>query len=421
MALQSWGDLFKSLEFTFDFGPESAAYEAGCLRIYNEQAEALYGRADWTFAFHTAVLTAHPQYTTGTALFTNGSRLVVGTGTAWTTTHEKMWISPGTGPPWTWVRVGRVIGGTSLALVDPWPYANAVASTYCLRHRYVQLPRDLLRTQSMTARADLQGPLGWASSEEERKMFLNEEIYGTPRLFTPAVTPQWQEGQGQPRTPDLTPTATGVNGGSLIDGHVYQYKTTWYMHDCETGSSEVVEFTATAPNLTARIANLQEAGATDGRYVRLYVSDKTVGTPFYRVGTYSNVTQIDDDGTVRDRAATYNDVNLPNFIRFYPRPQSDYTIELSYHARPRLMQKRTDYIEFPPDVATLIKWMTMYELAVKYSAPVIRAQAKESIEQILGQLERNYLNEIPNQMIRRGIRVAGDLDWPVMTKLITQS
>lgn len=395
----SFLDSYRLIAARVDFDPDSTQYKGQVKRLYNAHMRHLCALRNWTFMRKVATVTLSADVTTGLVTLTNGSATVTGVGTSWTTAMEGRWINIGTASynPSTWARIGRVASATSLRLESPWTPATSASTTYTIRQRYVQMPRDCLRYQTVWDEQNDRGMLRYVNPYEADKLYLDPDISGTPFWYTDAPTYHGP-------TPDRAPTAALVAGGTLSTSISYTYKYTWTIGGCETGSSADVTATPTAGNQTIRLTGLQEVSGTDGRYLNVYRSESDVGV-FYKLGTYSNVTQIDDDGSVTpDRTTPYFDGNESVFVRVFPRNSNttDVVASLRYQYVPREIQKDSDYPDIPNgDALDAIQCFTIADLIAKAGNDAIAETWRKQAQARIRELERVALDQEPQETVRR--------------------
>lgn len=396
-------EMFRSAAFHLQFDPDNTGYKKTFYRVLNEQAEDFYNRCRWSWNAAVGYVYARGDYSTGTATLTQNSRVVTGSGTSWNETHEGMWIGAGTSPSEVdYVRIGRVASATQILLVDPYAPTTASSSAYVIRQRYIPLPRDVLAYDGMVARATNYGPLRFFTEGEAEDMFLRPGDGGNPVAFTPAVPPPWRLGATQPDSPATAPTLTAAAGGSLTSGATYRYKYTWVMNGIETGASPEAEVTVTAPNLTTTLSNLELIGAVQGRYARIYRADST--GIFYRVGDVTTLgattTPTTDDGTLTDYTRPFYEGGQIKYIRVWPRTsETKLELELRYQARPRLIQKDSDYLDMPIDAQNAVLFGTISAMARAYNKGAVAAQLQKAADAAMDQAQRTGLVARPAQMV----------------------
>lgn len=401
----SASEMYRSLCFHLQFDPQNAAHKVSFYRQLNEQALALYQRAHWKWNNAKVVVKAKGDVTAGTATFTRGSRVVTGVGTAWTSESEECWIAPGTAPTEaSWVRIGRVASSTQIILVDPYPFTTASASAYVVRQRYIALPRDVLAYDNMVARENNFGPLTFLSEGEMDNYFLRPQEAGTPMAFGPGVPPMWRVGVSQPDTPASPPTLTQSAGGSLTANATYRYKYTWVTNGVESGASPDMTITLTGGNQTVSVSNLDGVGALLGRYARIYRANDATGI-YYRVGTNTTAdftsTPVSDDGSQTDDTMPYYEASQTQYIRVWPRTSAEeLELEVTYQARPRLIQKDSDYLDMPLDAQNVVLWSAVADMARAYGKGGLAAQLQERADKALNQLLTTGTHERPQAMVR---------------------
>lgn len=81
----------------------------------------------WPSNYREGWLALVPLYTTGTALFTNASRNVSGSGTTWTQSFKGMKIK---GPDGAYYKIASVVDGTNLILTQPFQGTTASGASY---------------------------------------------------------------------------------------------------------------------------------------------------------------------------------------------------------------------------------------------------------------------------------------------------
>lgn len=382
------------------FEPENDSYNAQLLGFFNTNLLHVFTMRAWTFARKVAVIPVYADVATGTVTLTNGSRSVVGSGTAWTTAMEGCYLQTGTSAfnPGRWVRIGRVSSATVLLLESPYPFAGVAGVAHTIRQRYVPMPRDCVRYQTVTdANAD-RGMLAYRNPYEVDRIYLDEDVGGTPFWYTDA--PSYN-----PPTPERALTATLTAGGALVSGRTYQWKYTWRIGDAETGASNVVEATPSGANLSVNLTGMQEIAGNDGRYLRLYQAEKDVGI-FYLVGEYSAVsagTPIPIADPITDRTTPYVDGNQTQFIRVFPRNNTDSTIYASvrYHYRPREIQKDSDYPDMPTDCEEAITALTIANVLDTQNNPSGAATWRNLAAARIRTMEGTYMAQEPEATVRR--------------------
>lgn len=399
---------FRSACFHLQFDPQNVGHEMSFYRVLNEQALLFYQRCHWKWNNATGWVQARGDYSTGTMTLTQNSRVVTGVGTTWSPDFEECWIAPGTDPSESaWVRIGRVASTTQILLVDPYPFTTASASAYIIRQRYIPLPRDVLAYDGMTARNNDFGPLEFVSGGQAEAYYLRTKDTGTPYVFMPGNVPAWRVGATYPDTPSAAPTLTEVAGGSLTALGTYSYKYTWVMNGVETGASPAASITLTAGNQTVRLSNLEQIGALQGRYARIYraevASTGLVGI-YYRVGdvttTDAIATPTDDLGTLTDYTKPYYESAQTQYIRVWPRTSDlKFELELRYQARPRTVQKRSDYLDGPPDAQNAILYGTIAAMARAMNKGGVANTYQNMADGMVDQLQRTGLSERPQQML----------------------
>lgn len=419
----SAGALYTSICNVVGFDPENAGYKAGVYQVMNEQADVVYKYRPWPFAMVTTTLVARGDYilrstvaTPDTALFTPGNRKVAGSATsAWDTTMEPAWIAHGANPePQDFVRIGRVLKSDELYLVDPYPGTNTdplLTGAYTIRWRFLQLPRDCLRLDGLGPGENNYNPFEYMTDQEAKRRGFTERLAvgGRPTSIIQGVAPSWGLGMNQSRTPDSAPTAAATAGAGLTSGHVYEYRYTWLLHGTETGSSGIASVTPSAGNLQVTLTGFQEATATDGRYIRVYRRDKTANEPWYGIGDFTGASAatVIDTGLVPDRRLTYYDSNSVYLVRTWPRAiaGTDYNFDVRYQCRPRAVQKPSDYFDCPEDAVTVIKWLTVAELAMKFGKPAIEQRARATAAILMEGMEAAHLSERVQPLMRVGFDI----------------
>lgn len=397
-------DLYRDNCVLLQFDPQNTGDKLAFYRMLNVKMLELYQQEPWKFAMATGYVTAYGDYTTGTALFTSGNRVVTGTGTAWASANaESAWIAPGTNPTEDqWVRIGRVASDTQILLVDPYPFATTTSASYTIRWRFAPLPRDVLSFRGITARVNNFGPLKFISDVSAQSNYLDLITTGNPIMYTPAVPPQWRRGAGIPDSPATAPTLTASLGAGLSPG-VYQYRYTWYMNGIETGSSPIASITISgAINNQVQLSGLEQVGALQGRYARIYRADAT--GIFYRIADVTTTTYT-DDGSTTDYTLPYYEGARTQYVRFYPRPTvTSFLVDLLYHARPRLVQKDSDYLDMPLDAESAVLYGAIASIAAGRNKPAIAAKYDQFWQRQIDLLRRTELTETPDLMTRDGIK-----------------
>lgn len=382
-----------------DHQPDNVAHRQIIYGFLNANVRSLFTRKPWTFARKVAQVTLRGDVVGGTATFTQGSKSVVGIGTAFTSAMEGMWINVGLTDfnPAHWFRIGRVQSTTQAYLDEQWLLPGIGPTTYTLRQRFVAMPRDCVNYQNVWDSQDVQGILGYQRPESADRGWFDESITGTPKWYSDADS--WN-----PRTPDRAPTATlHAALGSLVADRPLKYKYTWLVGDTETGASPIVEITPTGTSLQVDLSGFQEnLTAADGRKACLYKADDT--GIFYKLDEFNGATYVDDGSVAVNRAIPYTDANNRQYIRVYPRlaaGSDDLVVSVRYWFTPRELQKASDYPEMPPDAEEAVKAMTIADVFTKNGnagqANVWRALAKERI----GHLERHYLTQRTSIAVRR--------------------
>ena len=400
-------ELYRSFCFHLQYDPQNSGHKTSFYRQFNEEALHLYQRAHWKWNNAKAWVYARGDVTTGTATFTRGSRVVTGVGTSWDVTHDEFWISPGTDPQeQEFVRVGRVASSTQVLLVDPYP-SPTITTSYVMRQRYIPLPRDVLAYDGMVCHVNNFGPLAFCSSSEMDAYYMRPSEAGTPRAFGPASAPPWRPGATQPDTPITSPTLTQVAGGSLSALGTFRYKYTWVMNGVETGASPEAEITLTAGNQTVQVSNLEEVGALQGRYARLYRANAANGI-FYRVGTNTTsdytTTPVSDDGSQTDYTKPYNEGSQTQFVRVWPlTSENKLTMEVTYQALPRPIQKDSDYPDMPIDAQSAVLWATVASFARAMGKGGLAAAMQDRADKAVNQLLALGTHERPQTMVRRAL------------------
>jgi hypothetical protein len=395
--------LYRDYCRALSFEPQNNGVKLEFYDILSTQMMELWQQAAWKFAMRTGYVYARADYTTGTALFTNGSRVVTGTGTAWTgRTAEEAWIAPGSDPSEDqWVRIGRVGSDTQILLVDPYPGTTTSSASYVVRWRFCPLPRDVLSYKGITARVNNQGPLEFISAEEAEALYLPLNQTGNPVAYCPAIPPQWRVGAGIPDTPGTAPTLTLAAGAGLTVGVTYSVKYTWIMHGIETGASPVATITTTAGNLQISVSQIEEVGALQGRSARIYLADAT--GIFYKVAD-TTATPYVIDGSSIIKSVPFYEGAYTQYIKFWPRAsQTSWLVDLRYHARPRLIQKDSDYIDGPIDVESAVVYGAIAAAARSKNKAGIAAQYQVLHDRQVDLLRRTEIAEAPQLMVRVGI------------------
>lgn len=393
-----------------DYQPNSSAYDTQLLAFYNTNMRAIVRMHPWTFLRRTAVVRLYADYATGTATFTANSRVVTGSGTAWTSTMAGSWIQAATSSfsIRRWHRIGRVASATSLFLEDPFPGVTATGSVFTIRQRFVPMPRDCLNYQTTTDPQQKQGMLWYVPPDEADASMYNEDTTGTPRLYTDADP--WS-----PRTPERALTATLAAGGSLVAGRVYVYKWTWQVGDTETGSSPTVEATPTGATLKVSLSGFQEIdSAVYGQSAVLYRAEKDVGI-FYKLADVTSDPYVDDGTVTLDRSLTYYDANQRQYIRPFPRlgaGSDELDVNVRYHFLPREIQKDSDYLEMPDDVCDVVRAMTVVDvLRTKANASAATLDVwGEVVKNGIRSMEKRYMAQAPNTTVRRPFS-GGAMRW----------
>jgi hypothetical protein len=398
----SFIDSYRIICARCDFDPDNTQYKLQVKRFYNANLRHVATMNNWIFTRKIATVSVLPDYAVGTALLTNGSRIVLGTGTTWTTAMEGMWINPSitttSFDPSLWARVGRVLGAGSILLEYPWQGSNYIGTTYTLRQRYVQMPRDCFRYQTLLNEQQQRGRLIYKNPYEfDRQFSMSPLVVGTPWWYTDA--PVWNG-----PTPDRALTVAARAGGSLSESLTYTYKYTWTIGGSETGASGEVSYTPAGGNDTARLTGIQDTGVTDGRYLNLYRSESDVGV-FYFLNTYSNVSQIDDDGSITpDRNRRYFDSNNVQFVRVFPYNGDTVpsVTTIRYQYVPNEIIKDSDYPDLPNgDALEAVQMLTIADVIAKAGNDAVantwRAQATARIKE----MERTQLDQEPNQIVRQ--------------------
>lgn len=404
----SAAEMYRSLCFHLQFDPQNTGFKTSFYRQLNEEALALYQRAHWKWNNAKAWVQARGDVTTGTATFTRGSRVVTGVGTSFDSIYEECWIAPGTDPVESdWVRVGRVASTTQILLVDPYPFPDASSSAYVLRQRFIPLPRDTLAYDNMLARTNNFGPLTFCSQGEMDYYYLRTQEAGTPMVFGPGIPPMWRVGATQPDTPTAAPTLTQAAGGSLTALGTFRYKYTWVMNGVETGASPEASITLTAGNQTVVISNIENIGALQGRYARLYRANDATGI-FYRVGTNTSpdvtATPASDDGSQTDDTRPFYEASQTQYVRVWPRTSSaKLNLEITYQARPRMIQKDSDYLDMPLDAQDAVLWATVASFARSMGKGGLAAEMQNRSDKAVNQLLTTGTHERPQAMVRTAL------------------
>jgi hypothetical protein len=94
------------------------------LSLTTAEYEKALDRHPWSFLRQDQVFTTVAPYTTGTASFTNGSAVVIGTATAWAAAQVGMWLQVADQPP---IKVIAVPSPTQLTLESAYPDATSTA------------------------------------------------------------------------------------------------------------------------------------------------------------------------------------------------------------------------------------------------------------------------------------------------------
>jgi hypothetical protein len=94
------------------------------MSLTTAEYEKALDRHPWSFLRQDQVFSTVTPYTTGTASFTNGSAVAIGTGTAWTSAQAGMYLQLADQPP---IKVLSVQSATQLTLETAYPDATSAA------------------------------------------------------------------------------------------------------------------------------------------------------------------------------------------------------------------------------------------------------------------------------------------------------
>lgn len=119
------------------------ANEVVIQRKINDAYKEIARAYDWEHLRRTGELTTVPNYTTGTVTVTNGSYVVTGSGTAWTSTMEGRFFKPqGSG---NWYRISKVQSATQLTLLSPYLDSTLSGQTYSIWKRFYYIYSEVHR------------------------------------------------------------------------------------------------------------------------------------------------------------------------------------------------------------------------------------------------------------------------------------
>lgn len=127
------------------------------IRKINESYKEIARIFDWELLRNYGEILTVANYTAGTATYSNGSRLVTGTGTVWTAAMVGRFFKPGTGQ--NWYRIIAVTSTTALTLQTPIAETGS-SGVYTIWKRFYYLParvRKIHLLNKWTGEGELQG------------------------------------------------------------------------------------------------------------------------------------------------------------------------------------------------------------------------------------------------------------------------
>lgn len=272
-------------------------------------------------------------------------------------------------------RITRVSGTTIwLSATYPIPF---VADTFEVRFYSYRLPRTCGSVLGVSTRTDDVGEIRGAGRLDDERSYYDPDTVGPPEVWIP-------EDEEQDRAPRSIAAAAAAGGG-LQQNTEYRYLYAFLERGRLSSPSLIVSATTTLGDRTINLSAIEATTAGSGVLKRLYRETARDGLFKFLVTLNEGDTTYADTGAASpSETAIWDDAGPYRYIRFWPRPSSNYTIRLRHQLRPTRLRHMSDVPLLPEPYHSIIAHRAAAELlwrAEAYKAAEAqerRAQAAET-------------------------------------------
>jgi len=351
-----------------DFDPDVQTYKNEVTNLLNQLYMDFFTDKKWKFAQKTVEVTAYTDVENATGTTAIGTATIT--------------ISVPFFENWMEGQILEVSGTTSAA--DDGEYvvqrirsatvavleglsasANDTGLTVTVKHRFIDLPTDLVVTLAMGVRDVNSTTLSYANISRHVDEELDLRYSNTGRSSDWVAHDDFTVSQ-----PITAPTLAAV-GGSLPAG-TYEVCYTFRTKNRESNYSPSTSVTLASPG-GIDVSGLQNTGTDSALYKRVYIK-KPGSQAFWKV-TNADVDEATTTMSALALAVSYlaTGTRRPEHggnyqrIRLYPRQSSDTKVQIRYIYQPPMMLDDTDVPEFPSSHHLYLVYRACDELFIKHN------------------------------------------------------
>lgn len=411
-----------------DYSPDVQTYKDEVTRVVNQLYLEMFADRKWQFAQKSKNLTARADVTsTGTA---SSGVLTVGDSDTAVVYSLNTWmegqIVEVSGGTWSSSQMSgeyKIVKIELASLTTSRLYledangnpvtagATSAAATVRVKHRYIDMPEDMVKVLSLGIRTPAQSSdtaTGNAtinflncSRHLDEELDLDLDMSGRPTDWIRYDNYQMP----QPVTPPVLESTTG----SLAAG-TYYVKYVLQDSNRKSASSAAASITLASTGGINITSGLQATSANSGIVKRVYI--RTPDSMAYYQSTNSVVTEATTSlsGLSIDAAYFTASDRIPEHggsyerVRLYPRQDSDVTVTLRYLFQPPMLIEDTDVPLLPPSHHNYLVYRACQELFVKHNNAQHSELYRRKADQELLRMENRYLTEGAAHWVKASFR-----------------
>lgn len=329
--------------------------------------------------------------------------------------------SAGTGVHDEFIIERATLTGTTVTIIPDPRYSGlptgkgSITDDITLKFLRYRMPNTFSEIQGVMDRAEDFGEIRQLDLWRERAFMLNaSDDPGRPVRFLidpnyPDVAETRSGFENRFHGNDIEPPVQQLVGvengaGSLELLATYTYKISWVYSNMISGPGPEVSVTLTGANQRIDLSNLDAITTTGGEdFGRTrYVWRRKGEGPWFFHGELPDpsIAVFTDTGTFnpltadpilyirerdRERAGHYH------FIRFWPRTDTDRTVEVRYLARPAELVDDSDVPGLPDEYHPIIVHKTVLDISAAFDAPQLRSHHERRYQEFLALMSKRTL------------------------------
>lgn len=295
-------------------------------------------------------------------------------------------------------RVGRVdVAGTTIYLTNVYAGVSLpLGGTFTVQFLRWLLPSDVGDIISVMDRANGRGRIPYLDNVRESDLMLNDTDTGTiDRCLSEPV-----EAIQAPRVTALAGTL--AVGGSLTLGTIHRYFMVYVHSGLSSNHGNIVEVTPAGGTQTVDLAGIDITNNHISK--NIYRETDNNGLWMLWRGLLPTDATTSDDGSNAPQdndAFLWDDAPFRHYLRFWPRPSADTTVELHYYKIPRFMGHDTDVPEIPGPYHAVLYHLAAARMSPRHGGKDFAKTQTQLAADILLRMEKRYLTKTARR-VRKG-------------------